>query len=296
MNEGLIQNFLTTRKKFHDVHDFKSSHDITNVLKYGSKEQKLTGLKSSHVQPNHVNSAMKDKNESIRHMASVLSQREMNYNYRNLHESLIECLMEAITRDDLLPIHGYQYYSKNLNQYMWNVKHGIKTDFTKYDAFDDGIPVDEIENNDKEHIKSINKSLNKFPPLKTNTTVYSGLDRKPDVGIVHIPSFISSSLDKDVAKIYSGGAAEKHVLKIELPSNSHHGAYIGDHTPSEHVGMEDEKEFLLKSNHVLTIDKTPTIDDGVHIWNARIMTDKELADNKDNPEVQSHFRMKSLFQ
>jgi hypothetical protein len=105
-------------------------------------------------------------------------------------------------------------------------------------------------------------------PLKQTLHVYSGTGTynpgpafKEGNGIIHTPTFISSSISPHVAKKFARGASgqygetESHVLHFELPEGYKKGAYIA-HTsehPKEHEFLLDRNQhWKLKSHQVVT--------------------------------------------
>ena len=149
----------------------------------------------------------------------------------------------------------------------------------------------------------INAAL-KTKHLSNDTHVYSGMRSEfkvPEDGIVHIPSFISTSLSPRIANDFSDlhdkkGVFNRRFLRIHLPKG-HNGAYVENLSNNR-----NEQELLLPSNQLLKINHTPKVFDynqystphKTSMYDARPMTDDEIQAHKDHPEVQSYLRMKEL--
>ena len=178
--------------------------------------------------------------------------------------------------------------STRLNEALWKTKlEGIK-------------PTDR----DIHTIKRINNDINtqNYPE---DLNVYTGIhhqDTQAEIArndIVHIPSFLSTSIDSHVAHDFAvhHGGMEKHktayMIKIHLPANSFNGSFVG------HISAnKEENEFLVPSNKLLKINGHEVHEDGagrkVKIYHASIMNHDEIQANKDHPEVQSYLKMKEL--
>jgi hypothetical protein len=79
------------------------------------------------------------------------------------------------------------------------------------------------------------------------------LHADPVSGIVNHPAYLSTSLDKNIAKGFARSHAvssDNHILKIDVPKG-HEGAYVA------HIGgMSKEKEFILPRGLNMRIKST----------------------------------------
>jgi hypothetical protein len=120
-------------------------------------------------------------------------------------------------------------------------------------------------------------------PLKQTLHVYSGTGSynpskafREGNGVIHTPTFVSSSISPHVAKQFSRGAysdkqePESHVIHFELPEGYKKGAYIA-HTsehPKEHEFLLDRNQHWKLKNHqvVTTRDKNGSgEEEGAHM-------------------------------
>lgn len=118
--------------------------------------------------------------------------------------------------------------------------------------------------------------------------VYSGIKFNPNEvrksnGQIHLPAYTSTSLKIRKATNFADSFSDHtnpttehyHVLKINIPKGSKHGAYIDNY--SNYRGSE--LEFLMKRNSVIKVDPIPethVIDNGherkkIHVWNTHIV-------------------------
>ena len=153
----------------------------------------------------------------------------------------------------------------------------------------------------RDHVTDVNnniKNISYDEPLNVYTGVRHGdtPNNLKEGNIVHIPAFISSSTNPNIAHEFSTNSRKSkvsHILKIHIPANSDSGAYINE--VSRH---KDEHEFLIPHNKLLRIGKSYIYNDsdGNHITmhDAHIMDDHEIQANKDHPEVQSYLKMKDI--
>ena len=183
-------------------------------------------------------------------------------------------------------IRDYTESSFNLNGDLWNGK--LNNKFNRPETI-----TRTNEMND----------LLKDKHLKTNTHVYTGVYNDltiPEDGIVHIPSFLSTSLNPKIAESFGdskhiGDAIRTRLLRINLQKGTS-AAYIGNISHSS-----NENEVLLPSNQLLKIEpatqhpyKVRNHNFVAHVHDARLMTDEEIEENKDHPEVKSYLRTKEL--
>lgn len=134
----------------------------------------------------------------------------------------------------------------------------------------------------------MNDLLDELPKPKQDMVVYSGIAKDshmPEPGIVHIPSFVSTSLHPAVASFH----ANQHILRIHIPKDSKRGGLI---TPFSEY--KNEEEYLLKSNQVYKIHPNPTIIDHkghkLHVWDTEIVSSIKHPDlyfPEAHPEVKS---------
>ena len=111
-------------------------------------------------------------------------------------------------------------------------------------------------------------------PTPDDMFVYSGIstDHATKIltsDVVRHPSFLSTSLNMDVASCFSIMQGSNHILKIHVPSG-HRGAYIGDISAHKH-----EREFLLPRGLNLRIHRDKEVimkgnELNVHIHHATI--------------------------
>lgn len=185
-------------------------------------------------------------------------------------------------------IRHYTIDSTYINRHLWQKKFGEHND-----EIDHSI----------DRTKHINRLL-KTAKYDEDIPVYSGInhqDFQGDLmkgGIIHVPAFISGSLIPLVAHqfstgFYSNPRGESHILKINIPANSHNGSYINE-KDSENPG---EHEFLIPANNLLKINNTEKHhynNLNVYIHHAHIMKDDEIEQYKDHPEVQSYIKMREI--
>jgi len=160
-------------------------------------------------------------------------------------------------------LHDYTQYSKPLNSQLWKKAiHGTN-------------PDNNIQNIHQRLIEAI-ASCKKIPD---SFVVYSGVKNRQNTmphhlsqfGEVTMPSYISTSTSPRIATGFSENDinGNKHILRIKIPRNFQHGAFIGN--ISEHPY---EKEFLISSHRNLLILPNPKIIDSsngkLHIWDAEI--------------------------
>lgn len=133
--------------------------------------------------------------------------------------------------------------------------------------------------------------LDKLPKPNQDMVVYSGVNDehfpKTKDGIVHIPSFVSTSLHPAIASYHS----ESHILRIHIKKGSRNGGFIAPFS-----NYKNEEEYLLKPNQVYKIHPNPTIVTNhvgrkLHIWDAEILSgsgDDVFHQTPVHPEVQSY--------
>lgn len=138
----------------------------------------------------------------------------------------------------------YTEQSKKLNAHLWNLKLG---------------DVGRVRG-DKDMRRSsiiMNDTLDKFPVHDKDFVVYSGVGDKSNVGnwvnnggIIHIPSFTSSSLNVLEARNFAGIDKQgySHILRIRVPAHARVGGYIASLSK-----FPQEEEYLFKPNQLLQV-------------------------------------------
>lgn len=121
----------------------------------------------------------------------------------------------------------------------------------------------------KAHAKNIDKVLTTAPPLTQDVHVYHGLkDWHPGMEsykhphrMIEMPAYTSTSLNKHTAMGFSSDSnidgsvrRNQHFIHIHLKKGQNPGAYVEGISSTEH-----EKEFILKRNSKLQIERKPTI-------------------------------------
>lgn len=225
--------------------------------------------------PNVVHGSHASKEEKLK------EENSNDYVIYDKSKSHIDALNDYETRNH-----------KELEKHYSDLRdHPDSRNITKYTSTSKGlnkalISGEDLNEDYKERVKGIDNILNNSKPLPQKTTVFSGLGFNPkhhvdDDGHIVSPAYLSTSTRGEMANTFAshlddegkptGGMGGKtinsHVLKIDLPEGSSHGAYI-DHL-SEHRG---EDEFLIKRGTKFKIHPVPEIreEDNFrsHIWHA----------------------------
>lgn len=152
-------------------------------------------------------------------------------------------------------VDSYTRGSDIVNQTLWKAKGNFK----------------QLENQHMlKYAIGINKILNSAKPLDEDLIVYTGMRRNPlkfsqdGDGLIHFPSFISTSHNPHVGLQFArhskqniilknGDEVEtnvRHLMKINLRKWQSVGAYIGEDSLKPH-----ENEYLIKANQVLHIHR-----------------------------------------
>jgi hypothetical protein len=197
-----------------------------------------------------------------------------------------------IKGEHLAAVKAYTKFSDTFSKY-----HIAKSKGQEIERNDDhlssayGPLVDEAE----KHSPILSDAIKKYGGRNVEPmTVYTGVSRhsvldpnhpnaKKDANghlIYHAPAFSSTSINESVAhdflrdKPHDEFGAVHDVLKVEIPANYPHGAYIAHH--SEH---RTENEFLLDKGHRFVVDPKPTYigsrDKLVRTFNAKLIPPTE---------------------
>ena len=137
--------------------------------------------------------------------------------------------------------------STDVNNYLWD-KH-------------EDVPEFGHDPHHEHNIKKMDHALSAYK-TPSNLIVYSGIHYDPrgrmnSEKVVHHPAYMSTSLDKDIAKGFASDkpasprqAKGKHILAIHVPEG-HPGAYVG------HIShVSSEREFVLPRDTKLKHIKT----------------------------------------
>lgn len=128
------------------------------------------------------------------------------------------------------------------------------------------------------HLASLDAATHKFELPKMTT--FSGVKFHPGEltknsnGVFHSPALISSSIDPDVANMFSKTLGESHILRIHVPEG-HHGLYFGNDL--NRSSMPSEHELLLPRGAYFKVNPTPTSFTHnsptvtKHLWDAHIV-------------------------
>lgn len=195
----------------------------------------------------------------------------------------------------------HNYFLNHLSSYPEHHEDKALTRYTKFSStINKSLWMEKTHDQplaaDHEQIKKdVSGFLERHPAPKEDIHVYTGVSRSSNPkewvdksdGIVHIPSFTSTSISPQVARDFARArdgesGKEVHILKIKVRKGQKVGGYVQPH--SYHG---DEGEFLIKPNHLLKIDKTPntyTSTDGrpaIHVWHAHILEPHEIEGHND---------------
>ena len=156
-----------------------------------------------------------------------------------LHHELAKHYSDIDAKSMDLPhkkaLDAYTNNSRTINDYHWKKAKGSR------------VPNENID----EKSRDLDSIIHSHKTPK-KMVVYSGTKHDPreikdENNIVHHPSYLSASLDKDVAKQFGdrlatrkGEMLYKHVLKIHVPEG-HPGAYIAH----SGLALKSEMEFML---------------------------------------------------
>ena len=171
-------------------------------------------------------------------VAAVHKNLSQHYHFLDNHHENHEEHHEAINK--------YTDDSTDLNEHLWETHKGAR--------MKGGHPYSELL--DKE-TKRMDAALN-YHKTPHPITVYSGTKMDPrqhinKEGIVKHPAYLSTSLDKNIAKAFARSHAvssDNHILKIDVPKG-HKGAYVA------HIGgLSKEKEFILPRGLNMKIKST----------------------------------------
>ena len=137
------------------------------------------------------------------------------------------------------------------------------------------------------NIKHLDAALDKHAAPK-DFFVFSGIPFNPnevknDGGKIHLPAYTSTSLNLDRAAYFAKRFSDHtnpenthiHILKINVPEGSKHGAYIAQYSRYN----KGEHEFLMKRNSVIKVDRVPEVHEitngditnKLHVWNAHVI-------------------------
>lgn len=166
---------------------------------------------------------------------------------------------------------GHSTGSRGINSFLanhWNSTKG-----------NEPSPKEFVDKNKTVDLDSLDNTIGKNK-LDKDLTTYSGIDFNPDDRLhgnrsLHVPGYLSSTLQRITATRYARAAADQnknkiaHVLEIHNPVGSK-GAYIGN---NKEVTNYADNEFISPRGTTYTIEKNPTInhlENGVevHVWKA----------------------------
>lgn len=226
-----------------------------------------------------------------------LFEDDFTENQLKQHKKLIKPI--KLNDRDKNELGNYSTTSNSLNLTHWLKKLGTHPDIKNREP-------DHDVNDDLKKTHIINSILDKLPSSDKDLTVYSGLTHHANLseilkngGILHVPSFMSTSLSPKIASQFATGhrkTGHGDIIAIHIPKNTHEGGYI-----SPYSILQREREFLLKSNKLLKFKSTPDIvqqnekgygKSNYHIYHAHIMNSQEISENIDHPEVKSYLNYK----
>ena len=171
-------------------------------------------------------------------VAAVHKNLSQHYHFLDKHHENHEEHREAIN--------NYTDDSTDLNEHLWETHKGAR--------MKGGPAYSELDKETKHMDAALNHHKTPHP-----ITVYSGTKMDPTLhadpvsGIVNHPAYLSTSLDKNIAKGFArshADSSDNHILKIDIPKG-HKGAYVA------HIGgMSKEKEFILPRGLNMRIKST----------------------------------------
>jgi hypothetical protein len=208
--------------------------------------------------------------------------------------------LKELPTDQQKEISAYTLESKTLNTALGKRKDAIQQGHvTAYGA-----------NPDESRAQVLSQALNSAGALSEPLTVYHGtseylhpeIAKQYSAGIVHIPTFTSTSTRSEMAARYAADKnGERHVIQLKIPAGFQGGAFIRSLSDKP-----DENEFLIDHNQMMRIgDKLGEIEnhkgDKVHVWHGELVSPEQAAETAgDNPfaahEIGSHknFKTKSF--
>lgn len=155
--------------------------------------------------------------------------------------------LHQISDEDRVHLKRYTTASRNLNTTLYNNhKAGI---------YSEGVI-------DRHSLYGLDRATSR--PIQTNLSVYSGLkyDPEPEIkrakrmtnGVIHLPAYTSTSLDKGVAEQYAipsgyGRSKTLHIFHFHLDPEDN-GVFLG----RRHSVHPSESELLLPRNTKIHID------------------------------------------
>ncbi|TXG81249.1 MAG: hypothetical protein E6R13_06550 [Spirochaetes bacterium] len=206
------------------------------------------------------------------------------------HKYLSQFLTPSnIKQKDKNTFKRYTESSKQINAHLWNMKLG---------------DVSRVRNDAsmRRDTYTMNDILDDFPRHDKPFVVYSGVGNKSKIdqftggdGIIHIPSFTSSSLNILEARKFAdiGNDGFSHILRIHVAPDHKVGGYIAAFSKFPH-----EEEYLFKANQLLKIKKPLVYEDSnktfgrrFKIYDAHFMPYEEYSQhlhNNNHPEIQSY--------
>lgn len=226
--------------------------------------------------------------------------------------SLFQCLIEAydseipkeyftklISKVDDSPEYKFADEIYDKKQYWDSKERSPNKELTSYtESPRHNIYLNNFKNNISisDHGKKIIKQLQDAISNKEidEHTLYTGLSGKMNTGIVHIPGFLSTSIDPKIAAGFSKNDLDeyKRMIRIKTKPNQkmeYLEPITGDISKAEH-------EVLLPANNVLHISheykEYNHNNKKLRVHDAHIMTPEEIEAHEDHPEVQSHLRIK----
>lgn len=139
-------------------------------------------------------------------------------------------------------------------------------------------------------------------PIDHELHVYHGLDtwdpgkeiKKNKHGLLHIPTFLSTSTSKLEAHKFSKMQGEHHdelpktlnkghILHIHLKKGNK-GTYVGEHSAQTDITGYNEHEFLIPRDTVLKVHPEHTLlNDGTKVWHATVQQHLEPRKLEHNP-------------
>lgn len=243
----------------HEIDKYRQSDDLPMALiKQGSHSQ--------HKKKDIVKEGLDLSGDSDSDLYSTLKKLH-GYHDQTLHRALSDHY--KFSPEHASALDRYTDDSQILNSHIYDYarfnKAGPNVDFLKEHGYD---------------LHGLDAALSD-KPLPHDLQVYSGVrfnpaDVKNESGLIHLPAYTSTSLYPHVAVPFSTGHADHdhdkdithhHILRINLPSGSMHGAYIAHHSPADNdiktssgvmkPNETGEREFLLGRGAIIRVDNAP---------------------------------------
>jgi len=178
-------------------------------------------------------------------------------------------------------LHNYSAFSQDTNRHLIHKAVGGKS------PFENNLGLDPVkrESNAKDMVHGVDHAL-KNSKLDHDLHVYHGTNTwhpgeesaKHSEGIVHLPTYLSTSISKSVGVDYTHPHTKlenkgHHILHIHLKKGQH-GAYLGNNSC-----FDGEHEFLMPRDTKLKIHPEPTKlkydGNDLHVWHAHVVDNEE---------------------